>query len=281
MVDFNIYVLLQLTHIIYAPTPYWIIGTQGAPMILLHGGGGSIEVWVYTVRELAQHYRVFAFDMVGTGLSDKPVVPYSLDYQLQFVSKFLDILDIQQASFIGHSMGGSIALKLALESPERVQKLGLISSFGLGREIDIYDRLLAAFPAIANLIPPSRSGVRWVLNSCVHNPKSVPEEWVEIGFQRFNLPGQREALMSLLTTNLDFWGVRREVFSPIVQQLEHIKVPTLVIWGKQDSIIPVAHAYVASQKIPNASLHIFERCGHWPQVEYPKEFNHLVSEFLA
>ena len=262
-------------------TRYWRVGTQGAPVILLHGGGGSIEVWVYTIHELAQNHRVFAFDMVGTGLSDKPVASYSLDYQLQFLNRFLDTLDIQQASFIGHSMGGSIALKLALESPERVQRLGLISSFGLGQEIDIYDRLLAAFPAITNLILPSRSVVRWVLNSCVHNPKSVPEEWVELDFQRFNLPGQREALMSLLTTNLDVWGVRREVFSPIVQQLEHIKVSTLVIWGKQDSIIPVAHAYVASQKISNSSLHIFERCGHWAQVEYPKEFNHLVSEFLA
>ena len=262
-------------------TRYWSVGTQGTPVILLHGGGGSIEVWVYNIAELAQHHRVFAFDMVGTGLSDKPVVSYSLDYQLQFLNRLLDTLGLQQASFIGHSMGGGILLKLALESPERVQKLGLISSFGLGREIDIYDRLLAAFPAIANLIPPSRSSVRWVLNNCVYNPKLVPEEWVELGFQRFNLPGQREALISLLTTNLNFWGVRRDVFSPIVQQLESIKAPTLVVWGKQDSIIPVAHAYVASQKIPNASLHIFERCGHWAQVEYPRKFNHLVTEFLA
>lgn len=120
-----------------------------------------------------------------------------------------------------------------------------------------------------------------VLNSCVYDPKSVPEGWIELSFQRFNLLGQKEALISLLVTNLDFWGVRREVFSPIVQQLERIKVPTLIIWGEQDSITPVTHAYIASQKIPNSSLHIFEQCGHWAQVEYPEEFNRLVSEFLA
>lgn len=262
-------------------TRYWYTGNQGTPVILLHGGGSSIEVWGYNIQALAQHHRVFAFDMVGTGLSDKPAVTYSLDYQLQFLRVFLDTLDIQTASLIGNSMGGSIALKFALESPERVSKLGLISSFGLGREIDISDRLLAAFPAMAKLIPLSRSFVRMVLNSCVYDPKSVPEEWVELSYQRFKLLGQKEALISLLVTNLDFWGVRRAVFSPIVQQLDRIKVPTLIIWGKQDSIVPVAHAYVACQKILNSHLHVFERCGHWAQVEYPEKFNRIVSEFLA
>ena len=109
----------------------------------------------------------------------------------------------------------------------------------------------------------------------------MPEEWIELIFKRFNLFGQKEALISLLVTNLDFWGVHREVFSPIVQQLDRIQTPTLIIWGKQDSIIPVAHAYHAAQKIPNSSSHVFEQCGHWAQVEYPEKFNHLVSEFLA
>jgi 4,5:9,10-diseco-3-hydroxy-5,9,17-trioxoandrosta-1(10),2-diene-4-oate hydrolase len=262
-------------------TRYWCAGNQGDPVILLHGGGSSIEVWGYNIQALAQHHRVFAFDMVGTGLSDKPTVPYSLDYQLQFLTTFLDTFDIQQASLIGNSMGGSIALKFALQSPERVRKLGLVSSFGLGREIDFADRLFAAFPAIARLIPPSRKGVKLVLNSCVYDPKSVPEEWIELNFQRFQLPGCKEALISLLITNLDLWGVRREVFSPIVQQLDQIEVPTLIIWGKQDAIIPVSLAEVAARKIPQSRLHIFEHCGHWAQVEYPEQFNHLVLEFLA
>jgi pimeloyl-ACP methyl ester carboxylesterase len=262
-------------------TRYWSAGTQGSPVILLHGGGSSIEIWEQNIQALAQDHRVFAFDMVGTGLSDKPAVAYSLDYQLQFLKAFLDTIDIQTASLIGHSMGGSIALKFALESPERVSKLGLISSFGLGREIDIADRLLAAFPAIANLIPPSRKATRMVFNSCVYDPKSVPEAWIESNFQGLSLPGRKRALISLLTTNLNIWGVRREVFYPIVQKLNRIKIPTLIIWGKQDSIVPVAHSHVASQKIVNSQLYVFERCGHWAQVEYPEKFNRLVLEFLA
>ena len=261
-------------------TRYWNEGTQGTPIVLLHGGGSAIEVWTHNIHSLARDHRVFAFDMVGSGLSDKPAVAYSVEYQLQFLQDFMDTLGIQQAHLIGNSMGGSVALKFALKSPERVSQLGLVSSFGLGREIDIYDRLLAAFPAIAKLIPPSRSVVRMVLNDCVYNPKSVPEEWIESSFQGLNLPGRKEALISLLTTNLDFWGVRREVFSPIVQKLAQIEVPTLIIWGRQDSVIPVSHAYTAARKIPHSRLHIFERCGHWAQVEYPEEFNQLVSEFM-
>ncbi|MBW4618096.1 MAG: alpha/beta fold hydrolase [Cyanosarcina radialis HA8281-LM2] len=262
-------------------TRYWSAGRQGTATILLDGAGGSIEVWTDRIQALARHHRAIAFDMVGNGLSDKPAVTYSLDYQLQFLRTFLDTLGIERANFIGNSMGATIALKLAIESPERVKKLGLVSCFGLGREINIYDRLLAAFPVIANLIPLNRSVIKMVLNSCVCDPKSMPEEWVELGIQRFNLPGQKEALISLLTTNLDFWGVRREVFSSIVRQLDRIEAPTLIIWGKQDRITPVSHAYVASQKIRNSSLYVFDRCGHWAQVEHPEKFDRLVSNFLA
>lgn len=262
-------------------TRYWNAGEQGDSVVLLHGGGSSIEVWTHNIQVLAQRYRVFAFDMVGTGLTDKPSASYSLEYQLQFLQSFLDTFGIQKVSLIGNSMGGSIALKFALELPERVQKLGLVSSFGLGREHCFRDRLLAAFPGVANLIPLSRSGTRMVLKNCVYNPKVIPEEWVDHNFKRVCLLGQKEALISLLTSNIDFWGVQRKVFDPIVQQLGHIKAPTLIIWGRQDSIIPVAHACMASQKIPNSSLHIFEQCGHWAQVEHPKEFNRLVLEFLS
>lgn len=261
-------------------TRYWSLGNQGNPVILLHGGGSCIETWQYNIEALAQNHRVFAFDMVGTGLSDKPAANYSLDYQLQFLRTFLDTFDIQQASFIGNSMGGSVALKFALESPEKVRKLGLVSSFGLGREIDFADRLLAAFPAMTKLIPPSRSVVRMVLNSCVYDSKSIPEEWIELSWQRLRLPGYQEALISLLIANLNFWGVRREVYSSIVQ-LDRIEVPTLIIWGKQDSITPVSHANVVAKKIPHSRLHIFEQCGHWAHFEHPEKFNHLVLEFLA
>jgi pimeloyl-ACP methyl ester carboxylesterase len=261
-------------------TRYWSAGDCGTPVVLLHGAGSSIEVWTRNIEALAQHHRVYAFDMVGSGLSDKPTVTYTLEYQLQFFKEFLTTFGIERAILIGNSLGGAIALKFALDSPERLEKLVLISSFGLGREITVFHRLLAAVPAIANLARPSRQGAKMMLGANVYDSRSIPSEWIELSYQWFKQPGRKQAMTSMLKPNLNVWGVRREVFKPIVQRLRDIKMPTLVVWGKQDRVFPVSHAHVAAQGIPNARLHIFERCGHWAQLEYFKEFNDLVAEFL-
>jgi pimeloyl-ACP methyl ester carboxylesterase len=261
-------------------TRYWNVGNHGTPVVLLHGAGSSIEVWIKNIDALAQHHPVYAFDMVGSGLSDKPIVTYSLTYQLQFLKKFLEAFNIERAILIGNSLGGGIALKFALESPERVEKLVLVSSFGLGREISVFHRLLAAFPAIANLSQPSRQGAKIMLGANVYDSRSIPPEWIEISYQWFKQPGRKQAMVSMLKPNLDLWGVRRDVFEPIVSKLKEIKVPTLVVWGKQDRLFPVTHAHTAAKEIPNARLHIFDRCGHWAQLEYSQEFNNLVMEFL-
>ena len=84
----------------------------------------------------------------------------------------------------------------------------------------------------------------------------------------------------MIKTNFSLWGQKNEVFKPILTQLENIAAPTLIIWGKQDKVIPVKHANIAVEKIPNNYLHIFDRCGHWAQVEYPLEFNKLTLNFL-
>ncbi len=261
-------------------TRYWSAGTQGTTLILLHGAASSIEVWTQNINILAQHHRVYAFDMVGSGFSDKPKADYSLDYQVQFLQEFLDTLAIDRATFIGNSMGGSIALKFALLAIARVEKLVLVSSFGLGREIYFPDRFLAAFPAIANLAKPSHWGAKLILNSCVYDSKIIPEKWIELSSKKFGMPGQKEAIISILTNNINLWGIKPDVFRPIVDRLEEIKAPTFIVWGKQDKIIPVSNADVAAKKIPDARLHIFDRCGHWAQFEHPQEFNRLILDFI-
>jgi pimeloyl-ACP methyl ester carboxylesterase len=150
---------------------YWQQG-EGEPIILLHGGNSCIEIWSFNINQLAQYYRVYAFDMVGAGRSDKPVADYSLDYQVGFLQHFMDALNINRPTLMGNSMGGAIALKFAIQFPEQVNKLVLVSSFGLGREIDFFKRFLAIFPAIAYLSRPSRQGAKTMLSSCVYDAKS-------------------------------------------------------------------------------------------------------------
>jgi 4,5:9,10-diseco-3-hydroxy-5,9,17-trioxoandrosta-1(10),2-diene-4-oate hydrolase len=197
-------------------TRYWSAGTKGSYVILLHGAGGAIEIWEKNIQFLAQHHRVVAFDMVGTGLSDKPLAKYSLDYQLQFLKDFLGVLGIQKASLVGNSMGGAISLKFALDSPERVEKLVLISSLGLGQEIMLIHRLLAAMPALLGFSRPSCLGARLMLQGNVYDAKSVPEQWIDMSYELFKLPGRQKAFISLLTSNVDIWGVQSEVTEPIL-----------------------------------------------------------------
>ncbi|MEN9567662.1 MAG: hypothetical protein RLZZ69_2858, partial [Cyanobacteriota bacterium] len=103
---------------------------------------------------------------------------------------------------------------------------------------------------------------------------------VELSYQYFKLPNKKRTIKSMIKTNFNFWGLKNEVFQPIVNQLKNINAPTLVFWGKQDKVIPVKHANIAAKQIPTSHLHVFERCGHWAQVEYPAEFNQMTLEFL-
>lgn len=259
-------------------TRYWIMGV-GTPVILLHGGQGSVEFWLYNIGTLAKFHRVYALDMVGAGKSDKPQASYSLTYQAEFIKDFMDSLDIAAATLIGNSMGGGAALQFALMFPQRINKLVLVDSMGLGKEIALGIRL-TTLPLLIRLLRPSRRLLAPMLKHNFYDPKSIPPEWVELRYPIFALPGRKPALMATIKTNFHLFGVRSQVFRPIVSQLATITAPTLVIWGKQDRIIPVAHAYIAAKTIPDVRLHVFDSCGHHPHLEHPQEFNNLVLEFL-
>ena len=272
----------QYTKVGSISTRYWALG-RGTIVILLHGGGASVEFWLYNLTALAQSHRVFAVDMIGSGRSDKPSISYSLTDQAQFVKDFMDICQIRRASLVGNSMGGGVALQFALMFPERVEKLVLVNSFGLGKRIDFFSRLVA-LPLInkfSGLLRPTRKSVAFAVKPVVYDSSVIADEWLERIYQLAVLPGALNALIKLAQTNLNVFGVRSEVFSPIINQLSNITAPTLVIWGQKDPVLPVAHAYVAAQGLINARLHILEHCGHFPQIEHSEKFNQIVLEFLG
>lgn len=261
-------------------TRYWTEGDKGTTVILLHGIGSSIETWTYNISVLAQHHRVYAVDLVGAGRSDKPPATYSLTYLAQFVLGFMDALSIECASLIGNSLGGGVALQFALNFPRKVEKLVLVNSFGLGKEITLTLRL-ATLPFVSKLFSPSRSGTALALKQSVYDATLITNEWVELYYQIATLPGLWETLLAIIDTNINLFGVRPEVYNAIVDRLATITAPTLVFWGQQDRVLPVAHAAVATKGLLSARLHIFDPCGHWSQVERSEEFNTLVLEFLA
>jgi pimeloyl-ACP methyl ester carboxylesterase len=261
-------------------TRYWQMGDAGSSVILLHGGNGSIEFWAYNIAALAKQHRVYAFDMVGAGKSDYPEADYSLTYQAEFLKSFMSAMTIESATLIGNSMGGAVSLQFTRLYPDRVDKLVLVDTMGLGKEINFGIRLIT-LPVIINRLRPSRWMIPAMLKSNFYNGRALPREWIELRYPVFAIPGRNKVVLQLGQSNFTLLGVRRDVYQPIVASLPQITQPTLIIWGERDRIIPVKHAYTAAADLPNNQLEIFPNCGHHPYLEYPDKFNRSVLKFLA
>lgn len=261
-------------------TRYWQMGDRGSTIILLHGGNGSIEFWLYNIATLARHHRVYAFDMVGSGKSDRPDASYSLRYQAEFLHGFMAALKIDMATLIGNSMGGGVSLEFTRLYPDRVDKLVLVDSMGFGREISLGIRLIT-LPAIINLLRPGRWMIPAMLRSNFYDGSQLPPEWIEFRYPIFAIPGSNRVILQLGRSNFNLGGVRAEVYQPIIDSLPQIRQQTLVIWGAEDRIIPVKHADIAAAGLPNCQLDIFPNCGHHPYLEYPERFDRSVLAFLA
>jgi pimeloyl-ACP methyl ester carboxylesterase len=261
-------------------TRYWQMGDQGDPLILLHGGNGSIEFWLYNLEPLAKYHRVYAFDMFGCGRSNLPVViDYSLAAQAQFIKDFMTSCQLAQVSLVGNSMGGGAALWFAHLFPELVDRLVLSAPLGWGREVNLGLRLLTV-PGLLNWLRPSRAMMPAMLKWNFAHPENLPPDWIERRYEIFALPQRQLAILTLARTNLNLWGVQPSVYEATIAKLSTLPTPTLVIWGALDRVLPVAHAQQAAQ-IPNHQLVIWPDCGHHPFLEFPDKFNQLVLDFLA
>ncbi|HTL89940.1 MAG TPA: alpha/beta fold hydrolase [Leptolyngbya sp.] len=261
-------------------TRYWEAGQGKKTLILLHGAGGSAEFWYYNLPALARNHRVIAIDLVGSGKSDKPTASYSLTYQAEFVQAFMTALSIEAAILVGHSMSGGVALQLALMAPERVEKLVLVGSFGLGRQISLSARF-TTLPLAVRSLQPTAKLMRSMLRHNVFDVNAIPEEWIRLRYSIFALPGRKDSLIQMARTNLCLQGVRESVYRSILAKLPTVTAPTLIVWGKQDRIIPVNHAYIAANYLPHAAPPLLlDRCGHYPHLEHSEQFNQAVLNFV-
>jgi len=272
---------VQYTKVGQINTRFWALGDKGSTVLLIHGIGGALEDWILNANDLAKHHRVYALDLVGSGHSDKPSVSYSFSYMAQFVKDFMEAENIDSASLIGHSLGGGVSLQFSIQFPDKVEKLVLVNSAGLGKKVTLLLRLLT-LPIIGKLLArPSRKRTANFLKECVNDSTLITDELIEFGYSLAALPGAQDSLLSIVRTLGNIRGMREDVLRSIVDNLATIIAPTFILWGQQDRILPVAYAHVAEKKIPNVQLHIFDPCGHFPQLERPEEFNSLVLKFLA
>jgi 4,5:9,10-diseco-3-hydroxy-5,9,17-trioxoandrosta-1(10),2-diene-4-oate hydrolase len=257
------------------------MGDGESTVILLHGIGGYVENWADNITALAQAHRIYALDIVGFGRTDKPQVRFTVPYVTEFVHEFMIAQHIDRAALVGESMGGGIALKLAIQYPHQVEKLVLADTAGLGREVSLYLRLMS-IPFLGELSSrPSRKWSAQFLALAWHDQNLITEQRIEECFEMASLPGAQRCFLSVLRCMINVWGPKSDAYRPIFDHLEEIEIPTLILWGAQDRILPVAHAHQAVQRFPNARLHIIDPCGHVPNIECAQEFNALVADFLS
>ncbi|HLE97685.1 MAG TPA: alpha/beta fold hydrolase [Candidatus Thermoplasmatota archaeon] len=251
------------------------------PVVFLHGFGAWSEVvWSRTLAALAETHRTLAPDMVGFGLSTKPRIDHfrpedPLEGPVKDLRAFLDATRVPRATLVGHSFGGGVALRFALDNPDRVHKLVLVDSMGLGRSIHYVYKALA-FPVLGTqLSRPHRGRIERMWRMIVQDPALITPEIIERNYELLSAPGAAD-VFATARLGVDAVGQRLVMRD----RLGEVKLPTLVVWGRDDRIFPVRHGKRAVKLLPKARLEILDDCGHVPPFERPDAFNATLLRFL-
>jgi 4,5:9,10-diseco-3-hydroxy-5,9,17-trioxoandrosta-1(10),2-diene-4-oate hydrolase len=258
---------------------YWAEGEKGSAIVFIHGIGGCVEAWLSSFTALSSNHRVYAMDLMGQGLSEKPLtISYKINEFSQFIKNFMGALKIEHAHIIGHSLGGAISTRLTIMQPNLVDKLVLVSSGGLGKSISTALRICTV-PFLGEFFTrPNYSGTEQSLKALVADPAVITKEVVDLNYKMSSLPGAQQAFLRILRANIN--PLLGQISGANTHELGTIKNPVLVIWGKQDPTIPVTHANTAADHLPNVHIQVFDKCGHMPMLEHPQEFNALLKDFL-
>jgi pimeloyl-ACP methyl ester carboxylesterase len=264
-------------------TEYFTAGS-GQPLLLLHGVADSAHSWQWVMPTLARTHQIYAPSLPGFGNSAKPDIDYSPHFFTTFVTAFLDNLGLQRVSIVGNSLGGLIGMRLALSAPDRVNSLVLIDSAGLGREISPTLRGLTLpgagqlLAAVGQTEAGARSWAFSVSNLLFANPDRVPSVWREQLYRMARMPGYLEATVGAVRGgNTAVAQKKREI---MLDQLPQLNMPTLVIWGEQDRILPAHQAQASVDRLPQGQLALLPNCGHVPQIEQPEQVQTLLEQFL-
>jgi len=254
---------------------------NASPLVLLHGIGGSLEMFQANMDFFAKDYDIIAIDLPGFGYSDKPAIRYTMHFQVLKLKRLLDQLKLDNIYLAGHSMGGAIAIHFSHLFATRVKKLVLICNAGMDKQVHYLLRL-SAMP-LSNLFLglAQGHGISQMLKNCVHNTSVITPELIHLYQDIFGQHNSGYAFLSQLKSLVTIMGQEKSFLVSTREKLPELIMPTLIIWGKNDQILPVAHAKIAHDNIKNSECIYFDNCGHIPQLEKAEQFNRCVHKFLA
>ena len=261
-------------------------GQGPGTVVLLHGFGDNLGTWRHVLPLLARRHRVVALDLPGFGASG-PIPPGTLlDGQVDAVTGVLDALDEPEpVALVGNSMGGAAALRFALSHPERTGRVVAVAPAGLGQGVPVWWRMMSGQLLSLRLLMMGLEMVptavveavarQIYLHLVVHDPARIDAEALERLGARYRTRRDIEDLYRhgrLLVAEL--------MSGALLDELEQLAAPLLVVWGRQDRLIPVTHGRLLTETVPGARLRILDRCGHCPQVERPDLLVPLLLSFL-
>jgi len=259
-------------------------GGEGPVVLLVHGMAGSSSMWKPILSRIAPHVTYLAPDLPGHGRSDKPRGDYSLGAQSSLLRDLLTTLGHDRVTVVGQSLGGGIALQFCYQYPERCERLGLVCAGGLGEEVNPLLRALT-LPGVDLVLPLAFQPVfRDIVNNAVgllgrvglRPAPTAQETWRS--YCSLIDPDARRAFLHTLKAVVDHRGQRVSAWDKLYLASE---LPTLIVWGDEDAIIPVSHAYDTHAAIPGSRLEIFEGSGHYPHDEDPEHFADVLIDFIA
>lgn len=255
---------------------------DGQPVVLLHGIGRTLDDFAEQHQLLARDHRVISLDLPGHGGSAPLGDPHTLSALARSVADVLDAAGVDRpAHVVGNSLGGAVAMRLAVREPARVASLVLVNSAGFGPEVTIALRLLALRPLGRLLLRPSRVTARRTVRAIFHDPAFVTEERVGYALAAARQPHAARVMLEIVRGLGTFRGVRAQWREELLDAVAGLDIPTLVVWGDRDLILPAVHLDAARSRLPRARTHLFRDTGHMPQIERAEAFHRLVTDFWA
>jgi pimeloyl-ACP methyl ester carboxylesterase len=260
------------------------VAGSGPPVVLIHGMLNSSSHWRSVALSLAGQYTVVAPDLIGHGDSAAPRGDYSLGAHAASIRDLLAAIGIDRATIVGHSLGGGVAMQFFYQFPQRVERLVLISSGGLGRDVSPLLRT-AALPGISALlsltIHPRLVGRLWDAGSRLRERGSsigVNLQAVARALRPLENPDAQGAFLHTLRSVIDVHG-QRVAATDRLYLLESI--PTLIVWGERDNTIPLQHGRLAHESIPQSVFATLPAAAHFPHLEDPDGLSALLSDFVG
>jgi pimeloyl-ACP methyl ester carboxylesterase len=271
-------------------------GGRGSPVIFIHGLGSSGYIeWRQNLESVAARHRVFAPDLPGYGRSDKPRARYTIPYFARFVGRYMEDRGLRSAALVGTSLGGRIALEVALEQPRLVRKLVLVNTLGLGRPKVRATQMaygLVSLPRVGEAVMNlTRDALRWAPPRFIRRvagryagvstdlERTMDDAYIANMREMYAIDGFHAAYLSTVRSLINpraLFGGQHDV----TRRLNELKIPVQLIWGADDPLFPLAHAERAHSMIERCKLAVINGAGHTPQAERPDEFNRVLHHFL-